>query len=192
MWADNADWESRKISLFIVLLLSSSCSPWPHVRSLDRTIMLSGFRRCLIAPYWLRPYRRSLWAMHNTPLFLLRITFASMTLAKDLHNSNIWQRNITSTAYYYSAIWIKFQYSKLCKRIAKEEAKCVSQIIDLCSRQRMARDCRFKSTFAATTVHIQNNHHDSHSYTETGLNVGKERNEVNKKETHTTFDLGRI
>lgn len=65
MWADNADWESRKISLFIVLLLSSSCSPWPHVRSLDRTIMLSGFRRCLIAPYSLLTTSLSSLTMGN-------------------------------------------------------------------------------------------------------------------------------
>lgn len=46
--ADSADCESRRISLFIVLLLSSRLSPWPHVRSFDNTIIV-----CMCLYHWL-------------------------------------------------------------------------------------------------------------------------------------------
>lgn len=172
MWADNADCESRRISRLIVLLLSSSCSPWPpHVLSFDNTIIVFFLfitwliflysNRSVLRFQWIRRLGSACtWTTSSYHICWTHTRFSMpQGLAFNLHNIAEYFHLILSNHKYSIRILLcKCCWQLLFRILAKNLSKCFIKKFaykvrlstsTTCSRRRMARDCRLKFTFAS-------------------------------------------
>lgn len=91
-WADNADCESLRMSLFIVLLLSSCNWGSPHARSFDNTIIVSIVKSLL---FKIHRNSSSIWLYHICgTMILFTDSINSCSISYNyFHFFGTWSRN---------------------------------------------------------------------------------------------------